>query len=228
MSAVALLAALSGIPARAQSNAAPNGIHAGMFPDPAKDLPQGWWWAKDMGAVYQPPRKYAESVTPMWLQTIELSRASGYVFRPYLSSPGGVWCRSERNGKCDLPYMRAVIEIMDLGADNGAKNCLSAHNLTFAAASKQKIRLSDRTFYIFRNDPPQYWLESCVGRYRTVSSIVGNNGESPSLEVARYFDALVARRIGGATGPGSQSTDQGGSGRRRINSGCADCDSAAD
>ena len=201
-----LLLTLIGVRTVAHAQPASGNIHAGMFPDPAKDLPQGWWWAKDQGAVYQPPKKWTESVTPIWVQTIELSRASGYVFKPYPSTPGGVWCRPERNGKCDLPFMRVTIEIMDAGA----KQCMSAQNLAFSQETRwQKTRLSERSFYFTRNDPPQYWLESCVGRYRTVANVVGYDGEPPNLDVARHFDAVVARRIGGAIGPQSQSTDQG-------------------
>ena len=201
-----LLLTLIGVRTVAHAQPASGNIHPGMFPDPAKDLPQGWWWAKSQGAVYQPPKKWSESVTPVWLQTIELSRASGYVFKPYPSTPGGVWCRPERNGKCDLPFIRVTIEIMDAGA----KQCMSAQSLVFSQETRwQKTRLSERSFYFTRNDPPQYWLESCVGRYRTVANVVGYDGEPPNLDVARHFDAVVARRIGEAIGPQSQSTDQG-------------------
>jgi len=209
---IALIMVLLGPVAEAQGRATPNGIHAGMFPNPVADLPVGWWWAKDAGAVYQPPKGWAESFTPAWRQTIELSRASGYVFKPYLSGRGGAWCRPERNGKCYLPYIRVSIMIMDFGAGDGAKKCLDVHKGAFSAWATLNTKISESSYYMTRNDPPQYLLESCIGRYRTSVSVVGENGEAPNLNDARYFDALIARRIGGTIGSESKSKDQGVSG----------------
>jgi hypothetical protein len=207
---IALIIVLLGLVAEAQDRAAPNGIHAGMFPNAATDLPAGWWWAKT-GYDYHLPKNFTESMTPMWMQNIAISRASGYVFKPY--SSGGSWCRPEGGrGSCNVPHISVDIGIVDWGAVDGTKGCLRAHKLTFSELATQKTKISENSYYVTRNDPPQYILYSCFGRYRTYINVVGENGEAPNLNVARYYDSLIARRIGGTSDPESKSKEQGISG----------------
>ncbi|MDO8399124.1 MAG: hypothetical protein Q7T45_15025, partial [Bradyrhizobium sp.] len=215
------LAFLAEAPVLAQSNSAPDGIRADMFPVPASDLPAGWWWAKDAGAVDAPPQKVRESWTPSWRQSFYISRTKGYVFKPYGSGLGGSWCRPEKNGPCDLPRLDIDINITDFSMHGGAKPCLASVKGMFESAPLEKRWLSQTSWVSHKGDPDQFVLQACFGQFYVTVLVVGRGDarfgqpeEKANLEVARFYAGVVGRRIGetqtieqGVPGSDSSSLD---------------------
>lgn len=177
----------------------PGGIGAGLFPDPAADLPAGWWWARSAGAEYKGPAPFAESRTPMWMQTIELSTVQGYVFRPYKGG-GGAWCRPERNGKCDLPYQRISITISDWTMHGGEKPCILSLQSTLKQWPNLYRRLSDRAVSSVGQNPEQNGIQFCLKNYSVALNNTALNGASPDPAITRHFSNVIVRKINAQSG----------------------------
>ena len=177
---------------------APAGLSAELFPDPGKDLPAGWWWARSAGAEYKPPAAM-QSYTPMWTQTIELSTAQGYVFKPYRGG-GGSWCRPAANGKCDLPYQRISIDISDWTMHGGETAC--AQSLQGEVAQWPDIykRLSERAATYTRHNPEQNGIRFCLKNFSISLNDTALNGPAPDPAVTRHFADVIVRRINARTG----------------------------
>ena len=173
---------------------APAGLIGGLFPEPAGDLPGGWWWAKSAGAEYKAPAAYAPSHTPMWMQTIELSTVQGYVFKPYKSG-GGAWCRPERNGKCDLPYQRIEITISDWTMHGGEKPCTLSLQSTLKDWPALYKRLSDRAVTSVGHNPEQNGIRFCLKNYSVSLNNTAINGAAPDPAVTRHFAIVIVRKI---------------------------------
>jgi hypothetical protein len=175
------------------------GINAGLFPDPAADLPAGWWWAKSAGAQYKGPEPQPQSYTPAWMQTIELSTVQGYVFKPYKGG-GGSWCRPERNGKCDLPYQRISITISDWTKHGGEKPCILSLQSTLKQWPNLYKRLSDRAVSSVGQNPEQNGLQFCLKNFSVSLNSTALNGVSPDPAITRHFSNVIVRKINAQTG----------------------------
>ena len=181
---------------------APAGINAGLFPDPSKDLPSGWWWARSAGAAYKPPAPYAPSHTPMWMQTVELSTVQGYVFKPNKGG-GGSWCRP---GKCDLPYQRIEIDITDWAMNGGEKVCIQSLQGTLKDFPATHRRLSERAVSYVGQNPEQNGLRFCLKNFSVSVNDTALNGARPDAAITRHFADVIVRRI--------NAQMDGGTGRR--------------
>lgn len=177
-----------------QLKAPASGINAGLFPDPGADLPGGWWWAKSAGAQYKAPEPYAPSHTPMWMQTVELSTVQGYVFKPYKGG-GGAWCRPQTNGKCDLPFQRISITIMDRTSSGGEKSCVLSLQGMMKDFPALYTRLSDRAISSVGHNPEQNGIHFCLQNFHVSLSDTAHNGASPDPAITRHFANVIVRRI---------------------------------
>lgn len=176
-------------------------ITAALFPNPEEELPNGYWWAKSAGAVYEihgRPQPQAGSWTPSWLQTIEVSAAPGYVFKPNGSDGSGSWCRPEKNGKCDLSFQRVTINIQDFMMHGGQDTCLKSLESMLQGVGNVS-RVSDAKLSIRGRDPDQYGLNFCRNGFFVSVNTVGE-WEPAVPAVAEYYTAIVERRIGSGGG----------------------------
>ncbi len=67
----------------------PLSLHAGLFVDPGRDMPPGWWWL-DKGYDNRPPTKQGSwRGMDSWLQRFATSRATNFRYFPKRNE----WCR---------------------------------------------------------------------------------------------------------------------------------------
>lgn len=175
-------------------------ISAALFPDPAVERPDGWWWAKSAGAVYEihgRPKKHQQSWTPSWSQDIEISTAQGYGFKPYRyrSDGSGSWCRPGKNGKCDLPFQRVGIVIDDFLMHGGQEACVESLNTTLQGGGIYS-RISAEKIQYSRGNPDQFGIMFCRNGFHVTVSTVGRR-EAAVPATVRYYADVVARKIDG-------------------------------
>ena len=181
-------------------------LSAALFPDPASERPSGYWWAKNAGAVYDlhgRPHPMPDAATPSWMQTIEVSRAPGLVFKPFGTDGSGAWCRPEKNGMCDLVFQRVDVGIMDFSVHGGQDTCLKS--LAAPGGGARKTTRGD--------DPDQTGVRFCRDGFFVTIDTIGL-GEAADTAVAEYYADVVAARIdgrgappGGATSGGTPTSD---------------------
>ncbi len=167
---------------------APGVIHAGLFPDPARDLPAGWWWVKQ-GFQNQPPFDEGRSgVFRGWKQQFTISRASGFQFLP-----NGQWCQAPNNCRVPMPALQFTIFIMvDAESEPVAS---AAATIEYYVKNGTMQRIGQHAAWQYLDFARAGQLKFAAGPYLVILSFSESGGEHSTLEIGMHFARIILARI---------------------------------
>ena len=167
---------------------APAGLNAGLFPDPSRDLPAGWWWVR--GGRHDDwnwgPRDLPGMAGPAQERQFLMSSATGYSFNAQRRE----FCRPERNRiTCDLPTMQVGAIVVRLADVKTA----SENSAAFVRGAGY-VPLGE-TAGVLRPHEGSVVLHFSLGAYDIHLTASGEKAAQVHLPTLQHFAQIIAARI---------------------------------
>jgi hypothetical protein len=166
---------------------APGVIHAGLFPDPGKDLPSGWWLVnKGAGYPFKAPFDQGKPGSyRIWMQQFSMSHTSGFQLEK-----SGLWCKP---GNCwiKMPVLSLAISIL-VDEDNEPV-ASAAQTIEYYIKNAVMQRIGQHA--VWRQESNHGTVEFAAGPYLVIVYMTEDDGEHATQEIGMHFARLIVERI---------------------------------